>query len=426
VSLRSGVLLGNVGARLGGLACLFVATLVVARAGGPALVGAYALLHLLPALVGTLVSCGLVMAATYFLAGANRDDARLPATIVAIALVAGVVGTLLWVLAAPALQALLFKDLSVLLVALAGVAVLTRLVVTTAKSCCQGTNDLQGSNAVILAEDLMFLPAFALLSAAGLSGNASVVVGLLIADVATGSFAWARLWHRGFFRGAASPSHRLARRIASYGMRAQIGTIMSQLNLRLDFVLLSVLAGPAVLGVYAIGSKFAELTRVVGMSITYVLYPQFARVGSAQAIIRARRLLPAAGATTAALAVVLGVVAGFVIPAFYGAEFDAAVTPARIILLGLALDGAAAVLVALLFGIGRPGRNSLAMGAGLIVTVVLDVVLIPPYAEIGAAIASASAYATTTLALLLFWRLELRQLPSRPRRRLQRLFSSAS
>jgi O-antigen/teichoic acid export membrane protein len=422
----SGALLGNVGARLGGLACLFVATLLVAREGGPTLVGIYALLHVLPSLVAMLVSCGLVVAATYFLAGPTRDDTHLPATIVAIAIGAGVAGTALWIALAPALRSLLLPDLSIGLVAVAGFCVLTRLVVTTAKSCCQGTDDLPAANALILLEEFMFLPAFVALSAAGVGGNASVVVGLLAADVVTSSLAWTRLFRRGFFRDAARPSGRLAQRIASYGVRAQVGSLISQLNLRLDFVLLSAMTSPAVLGVYAIASKFAELTRVLGMSITYVLYPQFARIGATQAIARARRLLPSAAAATAALAVALGVAAGLLIPTLYGSAFSAAVSPARIILLGLALDGAAAVVIALLFGIGRPGRNSLAMGAGLIVTVVLDVLLIPRYAELGGAVASACAYATTTIALLVFFWLELRQPSTGRRRRFQRLFSSAS
>jgi O-antigen/teichoic acid export membrane protein len=426
VKRPSGVLLGNVGARLGGLACLFVATLLVARDGGPTLVGVYALLHVLPSLVAMLVSCGLVVAATYFLAGPARGDTHLASTIVTIAVGTGVVGAALWIVFAPALRALLLPDLSVALVTVAGFCVLTRLVVTTAKSCCQGTDDLPAANALILLEEFMFLPVFVGLSAAGASGNASVVVGLLIADVLTSSLAWTRLLHRGFFRGAARPSRRLARQIASYGVRAQVGSVISQLNLRLDFVLLSAMTSPAVLGVYAIASKFAELTRVLGMSITYVLYPQFARVGATQAIAHTRRLLPAAATTTTALAIALGVAAGAVIPTLYGSAFTAAVSPARIILLGLALDGAAAVVIALLFGIGRPGRNSLAMGAGLIVTVVLDVLLIPRYAELGGAVASACAYATTTLALLVFFRLELRQASGGRRRRFQRLFSSAS
>jgi peptidoglycan biosynthesis protein MviN/MurJ (putative lipid II flippase) len=43
------------------------------------------------------------------------------------------------------------------------------------------------------------------------------------------------------------------------------------------------------------------------------------------------------------------------------------------------------------------------MAAGLAVTVVLDVALIPPYGATGAAIASAVAYVTSTLALIWFY-----------------------
>jgi Na+-driven multidrug efflux pump len=51
------------------------------------------------------------------------------------------------------------------------------------------------------------------------------------------------------------------------------------------------------------------------------------------------------------------------------------------------------------------------MGAGLLVTVVLDFLLIPPFGANGAAIASAAAYLTTTLALLwFFWRVRQSEL----------------
>jgi Na+-driven multidrug efflux pump len=66
----------------------------------------------------------------------------------------------------------------------------------------------------------------------------------------------------------------------------------------------------------------------------------------------------------------------------------------------------AGVISGFLYGAGRPGLNSLAMAAGLAITVVLDLLLIPGLEATGAAIASAVAYTTTGVALLwLFWRL---------------------
>jgi O-antigen/teichoic acid export membrane protein len=92
-----------------------------------------------------------------------------------------------------------------------------------------------------------------------------------------------------------------------------------------------------------------------------------------------------------------------VIPLLYGSAFASAVVPAQIILLGLTLDGLGGVITGFLYGTGRPGLNSLAMGVGLAVTVVLDLILIPRYGATGAAAASAVAYVASTLALVWFY-----------------------
>jgi len=396
--------MGNVAARLAAVVSLALATLMVARYGGPAAVGIYVLLRVLPSLVGVVVSAGLPGAVTYFLAGPYREDRRLPLTLVAMALAGGAAGAALWMASAPLLERVLFPDLALGLVILAGVAVLTRVIVATSKSCSQGSDDLPGANRVIVTEEFMFLLAYGLLWAAGVEGYTAVVAGLLIADVATFSLSWGRLIRRGFFHGAARPSLRLARRVASYGLRAQVGGVFTLLNLRLDFILLSVLTGPAVLGVYAIASKFAELLKVPTLALTYVLYPKFAKDGRARAATKARTLMPKAGLLVAGGAIPLWLAASFVIPAIYGSAFSSAIVPAQILLLGLALEGVAAVITAFLYGIGRPGLNSCALGAGLAVTVVLDLILIPRFGAVGAASASTVAYATSTLALLFFFR----------------------
>jgi O-antigen/teichoic acid export membrane protein len=130
-----------------------------------------------------------------------------------------------------------------------------------------------------------------------------------------------------------------------------------------------------------------------------VLYPEFARDGRARAAARVRALLPKAALATVAVALPLWLAAGTAIPSVYGPDFGDAVTPARIILAGLVFEGVAAVITAFLYGAGRPGLNSIAMGVGLVATVALDLALIPPFGATGAAVASATAYTATTLAL---------------------------
>jgi O-antigen/teichoic acid export membrane protein len=399
----SGVLMANVGARIGALVSLALATLLVAWSGGPTAVGIYTLARVVPGLVGVVMACGLPGAVPYFLSGPDRDDRRVPLTLVAITLCGGLAGTALWAAASPLLGKLLFPDLSPALVLLIGATVTTQVLVAAAKASSQGSDDLPGANLVILNEELLFLPAYGLLWAAGVRGYEAAILGLLLADVATFVPAWWRLARRGFFKAAGRPSLPVARRIASYGMRAQLGGVIFLLNLRLDFILISVLTGPAVLGIYAVASKFAELVKVPGMALTYVLYPRYAKEGTETATATARRLLPRAALAMGAGVIPLALAAGLIIPVAYGSAFEPAVVPAQLILLGLCLEGVSGVTTGYLYGVGRPGLNSWAMAAGLAVTVGLDLILIPAHGAVGAAIASAAAYMTTSLALLWFF-----------------------
>jgi O-antigen/teichoic acid export membrane protein len=407
----------NLAAQGVALAALSVASLVVARWGGAAVLGEYALLRVLPWLTGVVISVGLPVASTYFLAGERTGDRRLRPTLTALAVGGSVLGVLAWLAAAPALDSFLFPITSVRLLQFAGIAVVTQLITVWGKACCQGNADMRGSNMIIVAEELLFLPAYRLAMPLGFHGIDAVVAGLVGGGAAAAALSMGRLAQTGFFRNWSAPSPRIARDVITYGARGQLGNMLWLVNLRLDFIVLGALAGPAVLGVYAVASKFAELMRLPATAANYVLYPRFARAERGVTDTEARWLIPRAGALTTALAPVLAVAAVIALPLLYGAAFRSAVVPACVLLIGLAVEGAAAVASAYLWGVGRPGANSAGMAAGVLATVTLDVLLIPRHGALGAAIASSSAYLLTTAVLvgLTYWL--ARPVPKPPRQR---------
>jgi len=398
--LSRSALSGNLAALGGALVALSIATLVVARAGGPAAVGDYALLRIMPWLLAVIVSGGLASASAYFLAGPTRDDPHVRPTLIAMAVAAAVASLLIWVVASPAIRAAFFHDLTTALVAWAGLKATSRLFVITAKAASQGTGDLPGSNWLIFLEELMFLPAYAVALMFGLRGGAGIIAALILSDVATGMVGWRRLVRRGYLAGSSRPSPVLARRIYAFGMRGQVGSIMTLVNLRLDFMIIALLAGPVVLGVYAVASKFAELLRLLPTAFNWVLYPSFAKQAPGEAWRRAAWLMPRAAACTAFAAIPLAAVAGPVLPLLYGSDFAGAVLPSQLLLVGLTVEGAAGVVTAYLFGRGRPGLNSLATTGGVVVTVALDLLLIPRLSLLGGAVASTVAYLATTSLLV--------------------------
>ena len=394
----------NLGARIAALGALSLASLLVARTGGAALVGVFVLLRLLPWLTGVLLNLGLYGAAPYFLAGPRRAEPRYRVSIFAIALSSGAVGGLLWAAVAPLVAGSLFAGMSPSLIALAGVTVFTQCMETTAKASSQGFDDLHGSNRIIALEEATFLPFYLLFLALGIEKHLAIVAALPLGDVCTGLSGWIRLVRRGFFRGVGHPTARLARDVMAYGFRAQVGSVVLLLNARLDFALVGALVGPAALGIYAVASRFAELLRLPYLAVSYVLYPSYAKDGREAAVPRAKAMMRRVGWVPAAAAVPLGIAATFLLPALYGPTFHRAVAPTYVLLAGLCGTGLAGVITAFLMGSGRPGLNSLANAAGLVLTVTLDLLLIPRLGVIGAAIASMCAYLTTTIVLLALFR----------------------
>jgi len=401
-ALGRGSAVSNLGAQGGALLCLSVASLAVARLAGPAVLGEYALLRVLPWLTGVVVSLGLPVASAYFLAGERARDPRLRATLSAMALLASFLGAIAWLVGAPLMHGWLFAAVPPGLLAVMAATVATQLLTVWAKACCQGRADMFGANLVIVTEELWFLPAYAAALLLGGRGIVAVGAGMIAGGVLATVTALGRLAYTGYGLGRGTPTFALVKPIAAYGARGQLGNLLWLVNLRLDFLVLGALAGPAVLGVYAVATKFAELMRLPATAVNYVLYPRFARVRPAQASREATRLLPRAlGLTVLATPLVAGV-SVVALPLLYGVEFRSAIVPTCLLLVGLSVEGAAAVSSAFLWGVGRPGANSWAMGIGVLITVTLDLLLIPGHGALGAAIASSAAYLVTTILLTAF------------------------
>jgi O-antigen/teichoic acid export membrane protein len=397
-NLVPAVLTVNVAARVVALASLTVATILVAHAGGPKLLGELTLLRVLPGLVGVLVGCGLPSAAPFFLAGENRDKPRLRTTIIVLTLAGSLAASGCWLVLSPVIHRVFFHPWHMGVVLAAAVPVFSQLWVATGKSFLQGENDMRGANWAIAAEEAAFLPVYVALLPV-MHGTSLLMTALVGADVLVTGGIIVRLALRGYLRRWGRPDLRLAREICGYGIRGQVGGMLSLVNLRLDLVILGAFVGPGTLGVYAVASKYAELLRLPGLAITYVLYPRLATRDRKDAARDVAALLPRALVLTALAAIPLAAAVPL-LPDVYGHAFVSAMTPAYILLFGLIGEGMAGLVSAYLYAVGRPGANSLALGVSVVVTIAGDVTLIPHYHAVGAAAASAAASLTSSAALL--------------------------
>ena len=109
-------------------------------------------------------------------------------------------------------------------------------------------------------------------------------------------------------------------------------------------------------------------------------------------------------ALTSLGAVVLALLGSFLINLIYTSAFASAYLPLLLLLPGVVLLGGAKVLTNEIAGRGYPQYNSINSGIALVLTVILDLVLIPRYGVPGAAFASSVAYTIIFFTSIIFYR----------------------
>ena len=184
----------------------------------------------------------------------------------------------------------------------------------------------------------------------------------------------------------------LARRSLGFGLRAYVGRVMQLGNYRLDQWLLGAISGTRALGLYSVAVAWAEALWYLPTALAAVQRPDLVRSDTRTAGERAARVFRGSILVTAISAVLMIALAPFLCTVIFGELFRDSVGQLRVLVLGAFGMVAAKLLGNALVARGRPGLQSVAVGVGFIGTVALDVLLIPPFAGMGAAIASSVAY----------------------------------
>jgi stage V sporulation protein B len=200
------------------------------------------------------------------------------------------------------------------------------------------------------------------------------------------------------------PSLDLLWRAARFGMQGQLSNLVQLLNYRLDVFLVALLVNAAGVGIYSVAVAVSEGMWFIANSVAVVLLTSLTASNDEAAarmtpVVCRNTLLVTAIASLGAAAV-----APFVIPGVFGGDFQAAVLPFIWLLPGTVALAGGKILSAYIFSRGRPMINAQIALVTLVVTVVADLVLIPPFEVAGAAVASSFAYCVSLALSVLAYR----------------------
>jgi stage V sporulation protein B len=195
------------------------------------------------------------------------------------------------------------------------------------------------------------------------------------------------------------------REVVAYSFTCYLGNFTQFLNYRLDVFIVTYFSGVQKLGLYTLAVSLGQMIWLVSKAAATVLLPNVAASQEAAAANakRTAQITRIAFMISAASALLLAVFAAPLVPWIFGEEFRPSVTPLLLLLPGIVAFSAANVIASYLAGIGKPQLNLYVALAGVIVTVVLDVLLIPRFDIAGAAIASTLSYLTSTLFIIWFF-----------------------
>lgn len=189
--------------------------------------------------------------------------------------------------------------------------------------------------------------------------------------------------------------------MVGYSLPLYLGNVVQFLNYRLDVFFVKGYAGLAAVGTYTVAVGLAQILWLVPNALAPLVMRAVASAGGnsdvAARVAEVNRFcmyLSALGAATVAVA------ARFMLGPVFGRDFVASLAPLLVLLPGVVVFSTTIVLSAFLNGMRRQAWTTYVACGSLVVTLGLDLALIPSMGTVGAAIASSASYTLSTLVTL--------------------------
>ena len=181
-----------------------------------------------------------------------------------------------------------------------------------------------------------------------------------------------------------------------------ISLIINFLNYRFDIWLVSYYKGNSELGLYVLAANFAMFILLYSKIIGGVMMPYLSEDNDTQRKKYFTTYSRVNFTSVVAMVTVLAFVGDLLLVLLYGKEFTDSAGPFNILLIGMVFTAMSQLFSIMLFSKGKNNVALFANTVGLVVTVILDIVLIPKYGIIGAAWATSFSYFSLFTVLLIY------------------------
>jgi O-antigen/teichoic acid export membrane protein len=387
----------------------FIASIIIARALGPAAFGVYAVLATVGSITGVVVDLGLTTATVRRVAAAwpqniDRTNEIWQVFVWLRIIIVGVVIGVLLMLAGPISSLILDVSGRDQYLRLALLGVVATALSGSVTGMLQATNHFGRLSAVLVVNSgLTAILALGLM----LAGQLTIMTALLVLGIGTSlvSIGLAYWLLPGTWR-LQPPDRRLISRdghdLVRFGAWLWLGSLFAVLSLYLDVLIVNHWVAVGTVGVYALAVNLATKVEVVNHSLYTVLLPTASSLKSHEEIRSyIRRGLLRSGAISLLLLPLIPLALPL-ITLFYGETYAPAASLFQGLLLVAIFNVMVTPLLMLAFTYDRPKLIALSDGLRAFTLVVVALVLVPQIGTTGAIIAKFCAAVAGSAVILVF------------------------
>jgi len=191
-----------------------------------------------------------------------------------------------------------------------------------------------------------------------------------------------------------------AKPVFNYSFKNLFSTVGHFLNKRLDVWFVEYFKGLSILGQYGLATQVANFISEALTPFNQVLLPYLAGTSTDQHKVMVGRIARLNLYIALIGAILIAGLSWLFIPILFGKQFAQAIPATQILSIGIIFISQRLVFTNYFKGINQVEYPIKASWAGVIITVILDLLLIPTYGIIGASIATVIAYGATAIFLI--------------------------
>ena len=197
------------------------------------------------------------------------------------------------------------------------------------------------------------------------------------------------------------------KRNINYGFKSYLANMITFLNYRLDTLLIQGITNNlAMVGQYGVAVTLAEQVWILASAVSSVMFPYLTSIESDEDKTKVTAMTLKVVMIFTFLAIVVLFLFANVIGFIYGPDFYGSILPFKILLIGIFSLSLGKILANDIAARGKPELNAFSNLVGLVFNVTFNIILIPKYGIVGAAIATSISYTiTSSLFIISFLRL---------------------